>query len=202
MSPPNALTLSRFVLAGVLMALLGAPYPFASTLALLVFAAAGITDALDGRLARTKYGVTAFGALLDPLADKVLVCAAFIRLVEIHAPGTTRPLVPAWVVVIIVSREFLVTGLRLLAAGQGRAMPAGPWGKHKTIWQMVVLSALLLGLALLNDLLPAFGLPTGAIARSFPTFAYLLAVGVAGITAVSGAMYFYEHRDLLRTDLP
>ena len=84
---------------------------------------------------------------MDPLTDKVLVCAAFVSFVELK-------ITPAWIVVIIISREFLVTGLRLLAASQGEVIAAGKWGKHKTVWQIVAIAAVLLGLAIRNDLLP------------------------------------------------
>jgi len=143
---PNILTLSRLVLAVVMMVLLSVAFPFASTLALLVFIVAGITDYLDGYLARHVYGVTSFGSLMDPLTDKVLVCAAFVSFVELRVT-------PAWIVVIIISREFLVTGLRLLAASKGEVISAGKWGKHKTIWQIVAISTILLGMAIRNDLL-------------------------------------------------
>lgn len=198
MNLPNALTLSRFAMATVMMALLASSFPFARTLALVVFALSALTDAFDGHLARTRYGVTPFGELMDPLADKVLVCAAFVSLVEIPAPGSTHPLVPAWVVVLIVSREFLVTGLRLLAAGEQRTIPAGKWGKHKTIWQMVALSLLLLGLALIQDILPAMRVRAVGLEHAFPMIAYVLVLATAAITALSGAFYFLEHRDLLR----
>ena len=114
MNVPNILTLSRLGLAVVMMALLSVNIPFARSMALLVFVFAGITDYLDGYLARNVYGVTSFGRLMDPLTDKVLVCAAFVSFVELK-------ITPAWIVVIIISREFLVTGLRLLAASQGRS---------------------------------------------------------------------------------
>ena len=198
MNLPNALTLSRFVMAAVMMGLLASSFPFARTLALIVFALSALTDAFDGHLARTRYGVTPFGELMDPLADKVLVCAAFVSLVEIQAPGSTRALVPAWVVVLIVTREFLVTGLRLLAAGEQRMIPAGKWGKHKTIWQMVALLLLLLGLALIQDIFPAMHVRAPGLENAFPIIAYVLVLATAAITALSGAFYFLEHRDLLR----
>jgi CDP-diacylglycerol--glycerol-3-phosphate 3-phosphatidyltransferase len=80
---------------------------------------------------------------MDPLTDKVMVCAAFVSFVEITVQvegNGLSPLVPAWIVVVIIAREFLVTGLRLLAAGKGNIMSAGKWGKHKTVWQIVASS--------------------------------------------------------------
>ena len=199
MNLPNALTLGRFFMTAIMMILLASTLPFARTLALLVFGLAALTDAFDGHLARTRYGVTPFGELMDPLADKVLVCAAFVALVEIPAPGTARPLVPAWAVVLMISREFLVTGLRLLAAGEGRRIPAGPWGKHKTIWQMVTLTILLLGLALLEDILPALKMEAKRLQVVFPVISDVLVLAATAITALSGIFYFMEHRDLLHT---
>lgn len=139
MNPPNLLTLSRFVLAGVFMLCLSVKFPGAPIAAVLVFGVAALTDALDGHLARKVYGCSAFGKLMDPLADKVLTAAAFIGFVELR-------IMPAWMVTLIISREMMVTGLRLLAADKGVVLAAGPWGKQKTIWQMAFISiALLLG---------------------------------------------------------
>lgn len=191
MNVPNTLTLSRLVLAVVMMAFLSVNFPFASTLALLVFVVAGITDYLDGYLARNVYGVTSFGSLMDPVTDKVLVCAAFVSFVEVG-------IVPAWIVVIIISREFLVTGLRLLAANKGLMLAAGKWGKHKTIWQIIAISALLLGLAVRNDLLRDSG--TELLQDydfCFGVIALAIASGVALITMASGILYFMEHRSVI-----
>ena len=139
MNVPNALTLSRLVLAFAFIPMLLLPLPYFKTLALITFAVAGITDYLDGYLARTVYGTTPFGALMDPLTDKVMVCAAFVTFVELQ-------LVRAFVVVVIIAREFMVTGLRLLALNKGQVIAAGKWGKHKTIWQIVAIVVILLGL--------------------------------------------------------
>jgi CDP-diacylglycerol--glycerol-3-phosphate 3-phosphatidyltransferase len=198
MNLPNYLTLSRLFLAALLLALLEVPIPFAKSMALLVFAAAGITDYFDGYLARTKYGETSFGRLMDPLADKVLVCAAFVSFVGIQMGPSGRPLVPAWIVVIIISREFLVTGLRLLAVNKGKVISAGKWGKHKTIWQIIAIVALLLGLALREDILRGFD--PRFLANydfAFGYIAYGISIAVAIITVASGGMYFIQHSDLI-----
>jgi CDP-diacylglycerol--glycerol-3-phosphate 3-phosphatidyltransferase len=139
MNPPNILTLSRFGMAALLMICLSVTFPGSMILALVIFVLAAITDALDGHLARTIYGCTDFGKLMDPLADKVLTAAAFIGFIELG-------IMPGWMVTLILSREFMVTGLRLLAADKGIVLAAGIWGKHKTVWQMVFISiALILG---------------------------------------------------------
>lgn len=192
MNVPNMLTLSRLGLAAIMMALLTISFPFAKSLALLVFVIAGITDYLDGYLARSGHGVTSFGKLMDPLTDKVLVCAAFVSFVELR-------LVPAWIAVIIISREFLVTGLRLLAANKGEIVSAGKWGKHKTVWQIVAIVVLLLGTAVRHDML------RGASEKllknydfCFMYISYAVSAAVAAITLASGMLYFQEHQDLLK----
>jgi len=188
---PNILTLSRLGLAIVMMALLSVNIPFASTMALLVFVVAGITDYLDGYLARNVYGVTSFGRLMDPLTDKVLVCAAFVSFVELK-------ITPAWIVVIIISREFLVTGLRLLAVSKGEVIPAGKWGKHKTVWQIIAIAALLLGLAVRNDLLRNAGVQ---LLENYDFYlghiSLAISASVAVITMASGVLYFMEHRSII-----
>jgi len=187
---PNALTLSRLLMAAAMMACLTMTFPFSKSLALLVFAVAGITDYLDGHLARRVYGVTSFGQLMDPLADKIIVCAAFVSFVELR-------LVPAWIVVIIISREFLVTGLRLLAASRGRVLSAGKWGKHKTVWQIVAIIAILLGLALRHDILRGDAAFYQNYDFAFGYISFAVAVAVAMITVASGAIYFNQHVELI-----
>jgi len=193
MNVPNALTVSRLGLAALMLALLSLPdsFPMVKSLAFMVFVVAGITDYLDGHLARNVYGVTSFGRLMDPLADKVIVCAAFVSFVELG-------LVPAYIVVIIISREFLVTGLRLLAIEKGQLISAGKWGKHKTIWQIVAIVVILLGLAVRYDVLG--GADAALLAKydiAFYYIAYAISIGVALITVASGYLYFMENRDVL-----
>lgn len=191
MNLPNLLTLSRLVLAAIMMAFLSLEFPFARTLALLVFSTAALTDYFDGYLARRRYGVTAFGQLMDPLTDKVLVCAAFVSFVELR-------LVPAWMAVVIIGREFLVTGLRLLAAHRGNLLSAGRWGKHKTVWQIVAIVVLLLGMAVREDYLGwAAPATLNRFDLLFGRLAYFISLAVAGVTLLSGWLYFREHRDVL-----
>ena len=199
MNIPNVLTLSRLVLAIVLIALLTITFPLAKSLAFAVFIIAGITDYLDGYLARRVYGVTSFGRLMDPLTDKVLVCAAFVSFVGIRLPYRPEDaLVPAWIVVIIIAREFLVTGLRLLGASRGEVISAGKWGKHKTVWQIVAIAVLLLGLAIRHDILHASGREfLEKFDLAFHFIALAVSAGVALITAGSGALYFMQHRELI-----
>ncbi len=197
MNLPNMLTSSRIVLAAVMLGLLSMPehIPFMKSLAFIIFVIAGITDYFDGHLARTTYGVTAFGRLMDPLADKVIVCSAFVSFVELG-------LVPAYIVVIIISREFLVTGLRLLAIEKGLVISAGKWGKHKTVWQIVAIIVILLGLAVQHDILRhADAKLLADYAEAFGYIAYGISIGVALITVASGYLYFAQNRQVLARHL-
>lgn len=177
MNPPNILTLSRFGMALLLMVCLSVSFPGAAILALIVFILAAITDALDGHLARTIYGCTDFGKLMDPLADKVLTAAAFIGFVEMGV-------MPAWMVTLILSREFMVTGLRLLAADKGVVLAAGPWGKHKTIWQMIFIIAVLFA-----------GVFQGL--EKFDTAIWWGGLFVTALSLWSGWHYFQQNMNLL-----
>jgi len=106
-------------------------------------------------------------------------------------------LVPAWLVVLIITREFLVTGLRLLAGREGGVLSADAWGKHKTVWQMLVIAVVLLGLAVQHDLLPHWRLfNPGDFDQFFHQSAYVISWIAAVITTVSGAAYFSKHRAL------
>lgn len=134
---PNLLTVARILAIPVVMVLLCFSSPWASFLGALVFSVAGATDILDGFLARRQRAVTPFGKFMDPLADKLLVSAALIMLIPLGR-------VPAWMAVIIIGRELMVTGLRGLAAAEGIILAPDRWGKTKTILQMVAVTALIL----------------------------------------------------------
>ena len=136
MNLPNALTLLRIFLVPLLVALLLTRTRNGLFLGMAVFGVAVLTDYLDGYLARRRNQVTRLGILLDPIADKLLTTAAFIALVELDA-------VPAWMVVIIIGREFVVTGLRNVAAGRGVLIPASALGKGKMVSQVVAIFLLL-----------------------------------------------------------
>jgi len=140
MNLPNALTLSRIFLVPVLLAVLLTKnvFPYKELIAAIIVAVAGITDSLDGYLARRMNKVTTLGILLDPIADKLLVSAAFISMVEMG-------LVKAWVVVLIVGRELAITGLRGIAQAGGHTIAVSDMGKTKTVMQIVAIVALLLG---------------------------------------------------------
>jgi CDP-diacylglycerol--glycerol-3-phosphate 3-phosphatidyltransferase len=132
---PNKLTLSRFVLTVGFLVVMFSGMPYRETIALTLFVAAGISDFLDGQIARRRNLITNFGILMDPLADKIMVCSAFIAFVELKWFA-------AWMAVIVVARELAITGLRLLAASKNVVLAAERYGKHKTISQIVAIIAI------------------------------------------------------------
>ena len=141
----NRLTLSRLALTVLFVLLLSSSWHYARTAALVIFLIAGLTDFIDGEIAR-RYGViTNFGKLMDPLVDKIMVAAAFISLVPLKA-------VPAWAATTIVARDFLITGLRLMASAKGRILPAESLGKQKTSWQIVTIIFFSLSCRLRNSI--------------------------------------------------
>jgi CDP-diacylglycerol--glycerol-3-phosphate 3-phosphatidyltransferase len=137
MNLPNQLTLARLGVTAVFVVVLESDWKFARTAGLLLFALASLTDYADGYIARRYHLITDFGKLMDPLADKILMAAALIGLVAVDA-------LPAWIATAIISREFIITGLRQLAAAKAVVLPAERIGKHKTIWQMITILYFLL----------------------------------------------------------
>jgi len=197
MNLPNKLTVSRFVLTALFLWALFSPLRFNDTLALVLFNLAGLTDFLDGRIARKRGLITNFGILMDPLADKILICSAFIAFVESTHLNPNAPVeVAAWMVIVIVARELTITGLRLLAASKNVVLAAENFGKHKTISQIVAINALLV-LDACNEwpvLLQKFFLSW------VPPFAeFMLWVAVA-LTAASGAIYLWRNRAIYMSE--
>lgn len=137
---PNALTLFRIFLVPFLVVVLLTKFTGREYAGLAIFLVAAITDFFDGWVARRRNQTTRMGALLDPIADKLLMSAAFISLVEMDPKH-----VPAWMVVIIIGREFAVSGLRSIAAQQGVTIAASPLGKGKMVSQVIAISLLILG---------------------------------------------------------
>ena len=137
----NRLTVSRLGLTILFVLALNSDWRFRYTIALLLFVVAGVTDYFDGEIARRYQFVTNFGKLMDPLVDKIMIAAAFISLVSLAA-------IPAWAAIIVVARDFLITGLRLLASSMGNILPAERLGKHKTSWQIATVVFFLVLLAI------------------------------------------------------
>lgn len=189
MNLPNKITLSRIFLIPVFIILMSVPFewgtlsmgerelPVAHLAGAILFILASTTDWIDGYIARKYNLVTNLGKFLDPLADKLLVSAALILLVEIG-------LAPAWIVIFIISREFAVTGLRLVAAGEGSVLAASQMGKLKTWIQIIAISLLLLH----NWPFAFIGFPLGTIAL------YLALL----ITVYSGYDYFKKNWHVMR----
>ncbi len=142
MNLPNKLTIFRVVLIPFFVFFLLAPYfdGYGNYIAVGIFILASLTDLLDGKIARKYNLVTDFGKFMDPLADKLLVCAAMICLVESGQ-------LPAWIVIVIISREFIISGFRLVASDNGVVIAASYWGKFKTTFQMLMIIVLMLNIA-------------------------------------------------------
>ena len=137
MNLPNKLTMLRVILIPFFVVCELIPYSWGKWVALVIFVAASITDKLDGTIARKYNLITNFGKFMDPLADKLLVCSAMICFVGL------RTLAP-WIVIIIVAREFIISGFRLIAAENGVVIAANYWGKFKTVSQMIMIILLIL----------------------------------------------------------
>jgi CDP-diacylglycerol--glycerol-3-phosphate 3-phosphatidyltransferase len=207
MNLPNKLTVSRFALTGVFLWAVMSRSPLNDTLALAVFCLAALTDLVDGPIARKRGLITNFGVLMDPLADKILNCSAFIVLVERHmaAPPAAvftlgslvcRPKVEAWMVVIIVARELAITGLRLLGTAKGVVLTAERHGKHKTLSQIVAIIALLT-----LDAYSEWWPPLQELFKPWLPFVALLALWLTVVlTAASGAIYLWRNRALYLAD--
>ncbi|HTX21475.1 MAG TPA: CDP-diacylglycerol--glycerol-3-phosphate 3-phosphatidyltransferase [Candidatus Aquilonibacter sp.] len=200
MNLPNKLTASRFVLTALFLATLFYPWPnpWRYTFALVFFSVAGFTDFLDGRIARRRKLVTNFGVLMDPLADKILTCSAFIAFVEsTHLNPGASVKVAAWMVVIIVARELTITGLRLLAASKNVILAAEQFGKHKTVSQIVAINALLI----LNACVEWPAQLQRFFQSWLPAFAEIMLWVAVVLTAASGAIYLWRNRALYMSDV-
>lgn len=132
MNLPNKLTILRVILIPIFIVFLLIPaIPYHNYIALAIFIIASLTDMLDGMIARKYNLITNFGKFMDPLADKLLVCSALICLVELNK-------IPSWMAVIIIAREFIISGFRLVASDNGVVIAASFWGKIKTVVQMIM----------------------------------------------------------------
>lgn len=193
MNLPNKLTLLRVFLIPFFLLFMYLKMPFHYLIALVIFAAASITDALDGKIARKHNLVTNFGKFLDPLADKVLVIAALTVFVEI--PEINMGAVP---LIIISAREFMVSGLRLLAADSGIVVAAGIWGKLKTAFTMVSIVVALVWLSICYDF--DFSISDGLKnAVNNIVIPALIWISTA-LTVISGGIYLKGYWHLIDSD--
>ena len=177
MNLPNKLTVLRVIMVPffVFFMLTGVGGAANKWIALIIFCVASLTDMLDGKIARARNLVTNFGKFMDPLADKLLVCSALICFVELDK-------LPAWMVIIIIAREFIISGFRLVASDNGIVIAASYWGKFKTTFQMLMVIVLIL-----NVQMPFF-----QILGKILTYAALI------LTVVSLIDYIVKNKDVLK----
>lgn len=160
---PNILSVARLLATIPLVILILLKEPWALLVATALFVLGSVTDTIDGRLARRYHLVSNLGVFLDLTADKVFVSAALIALVQVG-------FVPAWIVIVIVAREFLVSGLRSFAAARGVVIPAGRWGKQKTLLTLLSIGGILLATGLGGQTAFPLGLSTGGAPGSFADY--------------------------------
>ena len=188
----NRLTLSRLALTVLFVVALSSPWPYAHTIALVTFLIAGITDLFDGEIARRYQIVTNFGRLMDPLVDKIMIAAAFISLVPLRA-------IPAWAATVVVGRDFLITGLRLMASAKGQVLSAERLGKHKTSWQIITVIFFLTLLAISE-----WNRSTATSIwwqRAWNEAGAVLVWLTVILTLYSGLGYAWRHRNVVTTEI-
>lgn len=195
MNLANKLTLIRIFLVPVFLLFLATKdIPYGSLIATFIFILASLTDKLDGYIARSRNQITNFGKFMDPLADKLLVTAALISLVELHV-------VPGWAAIIIIAREFAVSGLRSIAAAQGKVIAASWWGKIKTVIQIIAIITLLLKVNIHDAVFLKHFVSDNYYLKEFfgkvPNIMLMIAVI---ITLISGYDYFKKNKEAVAID--
>jgi len=186
----NRVTLARIVLIPVVVVVLLARLPnWGPWWAAILFTLLAATDAVDGYLARSRNEITNFGKLLDPLADKLLVTAALVSLVELGS-------LPAWAAIIIISREFIVTGLRMVAVAEGQVIAAGSFGKLKTVLQIIAVV-----MFIVKDSAPLTWLGS-SIVSAFNVLSWIVMGAALVATVYSMIDYFYHARDVIELAEP
>lgn len=180
MNLANKFTIGRIILIPVFMAVILSNIPYGQWLAALFFSLAAVSDGLDGYFARSRRQETVFGQLVDPIADKLLISAALISLVELNR-------LSAWIAMIIIGREFAVSGLRLVALGEGKVLPASRLGKLKTVFQV---------LAIIFWIIKSSPIYPSSVSLLVNTTALLLMVAAIGLTIYSGLDYFLRSRSI------
>ncbi|MDP2980857.1 MAG: CDP-diacylglycerol--glycerol-3-phosphate 3-phosphatidyltransferase [Candidatus Omnitrophota bacterium] len=187
MNLANKLTISRIILAGIFILFLFIRGAGAKFMALAIFLAACITDYYDGYMARKTGDITSFGKLMDPVADKILILGAFLAFVEME-------IIPAWMVMIIIARELVITGIRILALSQKKVLSAEVGGKHKTISQMVAVVSILIFLIIRDS---GFG---ARYMEYFEIVLHIVMIIVVAMTLTSGISYMIKNKDVFMGD--
>lgn len=192
MNLANKLTMIRILLVPVFLLFITVKnIPYGSIIATVIFIIASITDQLDGYIARSRNQITNFGKFMDPLADKLLVTAALVSLVELK-------LVASWAVVVILAREFAVSGLRTLAASNGKIIAASWWGKIKTVTQMVAILLLLLKVNIYTSVDAINFVDNNLFLNSLFTYVPEIIMYIAVlITIISGIDYFIKNKHVI-----
>lgn len=195
----NRITMSRLVLTVLFVLALNSTWNYARTAALVIFLIAGLSDFVDGEIARRYGNITNFGKLMDPLVDKIMIAAAFISLVSLPpAEGFPLKAVPAWAATAVVARDFLITGLRLIATSKGRILPAERLGKHKTSWQIVTIIFFLSLLSVLE--LHYADIHSEWWHRAWHDAGRVLIWITVALTIFSGLGFAWKNRELIAPD--
>ncbi|MBU1999133.1 MAG: CDP-diacylglycerol--glycerol-3-phosphate 3-phosphatidyltransferase [Candidatus Omnitrophota bacterium] len=189
MNLANRITMLRVVFTFVFMFSLSLSGLWAKVASLVIFSCAALSDILDGRIAKKKNQITDFGKLMDPIADKILVLAAFAAFVQLG-------LIEAWMFVIIVAREILITSLRLFALNKGKVLSAAKAGKHKTASQMAVIFYIL-GFVVLKEVRLVYSTWNPTLEKYFRNSIFLLMLVTVGLTLYSGLQYLWDNRKVI-----
>ncbi|MCX5709570.1 MAG: CDP-diacylglycerol--glycerol-3-phosphate 3-phosphatidyltransferase [Candidatus Omnitrophica bacterium] len=189
MNIANRLTMFRILITFVFMFFLFCHGLWFKVLSLVLFIAAALSDFLDGFIAQKMNMITDFGRLMDPIADKILVLAAFAAFVQMQ-------LIDAWMFVIIVSREILITSLRLFALNKGKILSATRAGKHKTVSQMLVIF-LILVFIVSKEVMLAYFTWNPAWEKIFQQSIYVLMLLTVALTLYSGLSYLWDNRKII-----
>jgi CDP-diacylglycerol--glycerol-3-phosphate 3-phosphatidyltransferase len=189
MNLANRLTISRIVLTFVFMFFLFCQGLWPKVLSLVVFILAALSDLFDGMVAQRRNMVTDFGRLMDPIADKILVLAAFAAFVQLQ-------LIDAWMFVIIIAREIMITSLRLFALNKGKVLSAARAGKHKTVLQMAVILTILVFIVL-KEIALKYSTWNPAWEKIFRHGIFFFMLLTVGITLYSGLSYLWQNRKII-----
>lgn len=190
MNLPNKITIGRIVLAFIFMITLFCSGLTSKILAMVIFLAAAATDYLDGYFAKKYNAISDFGKIMDPVADKILTLAAFLAFVEMK-------LVPAWMVVVIIMRELLITSIRIRALMKKEVLAAGRGGKHKTVSQMLSIFVILIFIVIKEAGVSTFGFWNDSFEYWYRQLIFILMLITVALTIISGVSYLVGNKKYL-----